>query len=274
MERGLSQRQVAGEQITRNMLSQLENDQASPSVKTLTYLAQRLDVSLSWLIDEEDAACSEAVLQKARWLFLQGEYQACMECLIRLDVLSEEGSLMLCRSAVACGVKALESGSLQEAERAAAGAACCKGAYLCEQDRMAVLSLQCRIALVKGTLQQSDLTLWEKTCSAMEENSGKNWIMTHALLVFGDFQRAEQLISSLNPVTAFDTGYFALLCGWLETEKRDYAQAIASLKLAEENPALGFGYRMEVYRLLERCFRELGDFRMAYHYAVLRLNQT
>ena len=35
MEKGLTQAEVAGDRITRNMLSQIENDVASPSVGTL-----------------------------------------------------------------------------------------------------------------------------------------------------------------------------------------------------------------------------------------------
>ena len=47
LDRGMSQKALAGEQITRNMLSQIENGQATPSMKTLQYLAERLDVSPS-----------------------------------------------------------------------------------------------------------------------------------------------------------------------------------------------------------------------------------
>ena len=35
-EAGLSQRQLCGQQVTRNMLSQIENGSARPSVDTLT----------------------------------------------------------------------------------------------------------------------------------------------------------------------------------------------------------------------------------------------
>ena len=56
--KGLSQSQVAGNCITRNMLSQIENDQAAPSMRTLEHLAQALDVSIGWLLSDEqtDAA--------------------------------------------------------------------------------------------------------------------------------------------------------------------------------------------------------------------------
>ena len=42
LEAGMTQRQLCGEMITRNMLSQIENGKATPSTKTLRYLAQML----------------------------------------------------------------------------------------------------------------------------------------------------------------------------------------------------------------------------------------
>ena len=49
---GLSQRQLCGEDITRNMLSLIENGGAKPSVKTLTLLAERLGKPVSYFLDE------------------------------------------------------------------------------------------------------------------------------------------------------------------------------------------------------------------------------
>ena len=42
LEMGLSQRQLCGDVITRNMLSLIENGAARPSMDTLSYLAGRL----------------------------------------------------------------------------------------------------------------------------------------------------------------------------------------------------------------------------------------
>jgi len=47
IEAGLSQRQLCGEEITRNMLSLIENGSAKPSMKTLQYLAGRLGKTVS-----------------------------------------------------------------------------------------------------------------------------------------------------------------------------------------------------------------------------------
>ena len=62
LDRGLTQSQIVGDRITRNMLSQLENDLASPSVGTLEYLASVLGVQAAWLLadeKEEEAAAEE-----------------------------------------------------------------------------------------------------------------------------------------------------------------------------------------------------------------------
>ena len=50
---GLSQRQLCGDVITRNMLSRIEHGTVRPSVSTLTYLAERLGKPISYFLDEE-----------------------------------------------------------------------------------------------------------------------------------------------------------------------------------------------------------------------------
>ncbi len=49
----MTQNEVVGTFITRNMLSQIENGTATPSVKTLQYLSSKLDVSFSDFMPEQ-----------------------------------------------------------------------------------------------------------------------------------------------------------------------------------------------------------------------------
>ena len=51
-DKGLTQKQLVGEHITRNMLSKIENDSATPSVRTLEYLASRLGVSPGYFMSD------------------------------------------------------------------------------------------------------------------------------------------------------------------------------------------------------------------------------
>jgi transcriptional regulator with XRE-family HTH domain len=49
----LTQSQLAGDEMTKSMLSQIENNVARPSMKNLQYLASKLNKSVSYFLDEE-----------------------------------------------------------------------------------------------------------------------------------------------------------------------------------------------------------------------------
>ena len=61
-KRGMTQSELSGEDISRNMLSLIEHDRATPSVQTLQVLAERLKVSSAFLLAE---AREEQILLRA-----------------------------------------------------------------------------------------------------------------------------------------------------------------------------------------------------------------
>ena len=108
LARGMTQSQVVGDRITRNMLSQIENDLASPSVGTLEYLASVLNVRLSWLLaDEQDEAEAERT-QQLRDRLKRGDYAACLD-LAPEHAPDDEQALALAMAAVQCAQRALEA---------------------------------------------------------------------------------------------------------------------------------------------------------------------
>ena len=64
LEAGLSQKALCGDRITRNMLSQIENGSARPSMDTLRYLAQQLGKPLSYFLEEEAVTSPNRVLME------------------------------------------------------------------------------------------------------------------------------------------------------------------------------------------------------------------
>ena len=75
LEVGLSQRQLCGEKITRNMLSQIENGSARPSMTTLQYFAQRLGRPVSWFLEEAAApSVNTQTLETLLRSYRQGDY--------------------------------------------------------------------------------------------------------------------------------------------------------------------------------------------------------
>ena len=75
---GLSQRQLCGDRITRNMLSQIEHGTAKPSMETLKYLASQLGKPVSYFLEEGlDTAPLEAIskLRQAEAALKEGKHR-------------------------------------------------------------------------------------------------------------------------------------------------------------------------------------------------------
>ncbi len=88
LARKMTQSDVVGDFITRNMLSQIESGNATPSVKTLTYLAKVLQLPVNYLLPDEletpDEPNSPAIeefdaLVKMKSAFGRGNYSGAVE---------------------------------------------------------------------------------------------------------------------------------------------------------------------------------------------------
>ncbi len=80
LEAGLSQRQLCGDTITRNMLSQIENGSANPSMATLQYLARQLGKHVGYFLQEEAVdSPNPALLQQARQAYTEHKYAVVLE---------------------------------------------------------------------------------------------------------------------------------------------------------------------------------------------------
>ena len=79
-EAGLSQRQLCGETITRNMLSRIEHGTVRPSMTTLRFLAEKLGKPGSFFLDES-AVTSPNVerMAAARQSYEEGDYAGGLE---------------------------------------------------------------------------------------------------------------------------------------------------------------------------------------------------
>ena len=99
LARKMTQSDVVGDFITRNMLSQIESGTATPSVKTLTYLAKVLQLPVNYLLPDElevpDESGNAVVneldgLNKMKNAFRRGDYQTALE---NAKPLAEHGSI-------------------------------------------------------------------------------------------------------------------------------------------------------------------------------------
>ena len=87
-QKGITQQMLAGDQITRNMLSRIENGFALPSVSTLIYIAKQLDVPCACLLDDNamsDYSKSQTVLA-ARKYMKSGEHEKALELINKSEI--------------------------------------------------------------------------------------------------------------------------------------------------------------------------------------------
>lgn len=123
LEQGLTQKEVVGDYITRNMLSRIENDSATPSVRTLEYLAKALGLPTGYFLS--GAPVSDGLvpdgLNEARAAFREQRWDDCL-ALLEADktaATTDEGYLLHAHAGTYAAQLALEAGRLAEARELA-----------------------------------------------------------------------------------------------------------------------------------------------------------
>ena len=241
LEAGLSQRQLCGEEITRNMLSQIENGVAKPSMATLQYLAAQLGKPVSFFLEETVASPNQVRMDEARAAFLQEDYRQVLAHLADFaspdPVFDGEKHLLEALSCIFLAEKEPNASLLAQA--ASAGSQ--TPYYTPELERRRLLCLS-RIAPVDLGPISPDRELL---------------VLAHAALASQDF---EDCLHYLNAIQQKNKEWLFLRAD-LAFQMEDYAQA-ADYYTQTADPA--------AYPRLEKCYLQLQNYKMAYHYACLQ----
>lgn len=246
LEAALSQRQLCEGIVTRNMLSQIENGSAKPSMKTLGLLAERLGKNISFFL-EETAVLSpnQQMMEDARTAFDTGDYAAAVAALERYQepdpVYDREYPVLwnLCHMGLAR--QQAEQGKKRYARELLAKATR-ESVYMQE-------AMERQRLLLLGRLIGEQVV---PKLPSLDED---------LLLRAGeteDPERAEKLLDAVEDQTNPQWQY---LRGKIYFVKKQYPEAAACLRKAEE------AYPKETAPMLETCYRELGDYKLAYFYA-------
>ena len=254
-EAGFSQRQLCGDRITRNMLSQIESGAASPSVTTLRYLAERLGKPVSYFLDEDGAVSPNLeVMEDARKAFDRGRFGEAAAKLRDFrepdPIFCREWELLRLLTALALAEKALEENRqayarelLEEAEGLEI-----RAAYALPELKTRRILLQAKLPGARPEELAAELPDLDKALL----------LRARAALEGGDSKRCAQLLDAARNRGDPD---WNMLRGRVYLRGRAYSDAARCFHAAEAV------YPRETAPALERCYRELGDFRLAYQYA-------
>ena len=119
LEKGMTQAALAGDTVTRNMLSQIENGLAQPSVTTILELSERLGVPTEYFFSDcEDVSVFRKIeaIDKIRKAFADGDWGKCIYRLEHLGVSDEETEYLWAESYFAAAVSLYREGKLRSAD--------------------------------------------------------------------------------------------------------------------------------------------------------------
>ena len=119
LELGLTQAELTGEQITRNMLCQIEKGKAMPSLPTLQYLAERLGMPIGYFFCEPEAEFfyrKQQIFPRLLRLYRAGSYTECLRTVEKeLGECDDELGLMMAVCSFDCGRRAWHNGAFESA---------------------------------------------------------------------------------------------------------------------------------------------------------------
>lgn len=249
LELGLSQRQLCGDVITRNMLSLIENGAASPSMDTLRYLASRLGKPMGYFLGEEALASpNQAVMDRARSAFDREDYDQVLKELGQYQrpdpIFDREEALLQFLSLLNLAEAAISRGKrpyvLELLDRAKAAG---------EQTPYCTKELERRRLLALAQVMPSELP---------PIDDGELMIRAEVCLNQG---KTEEAVRYLEVSQARGEPHWSFLRGQAYLAERNYSSAQACLEAAwDYDPR-------RCAEFLELCCRQQEDFKGAYRYA-------
>lgn len=237
---GMTQAQLAGDQITRNMLSQIENGLAMPSLPTALYIADRLGLDAGILFSdggEENLYFLTKRLPEMKRLYQKGEYGKVIELFAGNCDECDEAVLILAECYIKKAYASYKEGKLKTAlkycESAVKNAQ--KGFYSSESVRLKSEALEVMISLVSPYIKQTKHK--DEGVKALKELyidiSGQKTFYNKRfeakkLIEEGRYDKASQLIKGLLKERSIDVPLVYELYGDLEicySELKDFENA-------------------------------------------------
>ena len=249
LEAGMSQRQLCGDVITRNMLSQIENGSARPSMPTLQYLASRLGKSVGYFLEEETVSENQSLIAHARRAFRAGEYaqaRLVLQGFVHPDETFDlEYRFLMAKTTLHAARVAIEQGKTMYARQLLEELKIGANFKCLERERIMLL----------GQIADSDLP---ELCRRLEPLDEELYLRARVALEESKWERGLALVAAME---LSEKSEVHLLRGQLLMGKLAYEEASRCLAKAEAD------FPSQTIPLLEQCYRELGDFKQAYAYA-------
>ena len=236
LEAGLSQSQLCGDQITRNMLSQIENGSANPSLSTLSYVSQVLRKPVGYFFGE-DAPSGRAQVDAAWRAYRDGKIQEAARILdARKDPDGfEDVKLLRCLVLLSLAEQAIREKRAPYAREML---------NWVQKETPDFPEIQRRMLLLRGKLEGEA----EEVCRQLPSLDEELLLRAEASFASGDCERTEKLLEAAEDQ---ENPRWAMLRGRVYFRQNRFQHAARCFHRAEE------AFPRETAPCLEQCYREL-----------------
>lgn len=258
VKEGITQKELAGDKITRNMLSLIENGSASPSVRTLLYIAEKLGTPAGYFFSSSTADESRflklTVIEKLKEKFSQKKYRECRELCssIPQNAYDDEISLILAVSSLMIAISCAEQfdmhGAMSELDSAESYAS--RSIYCGDK-----ISVACNF--YRELIRSSSSDAIPDIISSAESIS--DYVPASIVKYFialKTIKNGENISLSFTKGSHFERHLATFMMTPIESQKK--------LRELSLDPALPYYMQYKVLCDLESCAELLGDIRLAY----------
>ena len=268
----MTQAELAGDQITRNMLSLVENGSALPSLPTIMYLSERLGVPAGIFLARED---EEAIyrkmsdMPKIKSAFVAKEYRLCRDMCENLLGYENDDEILfiLAKCHFEIGREEFNSGRLHNSCREF-DLACtyCNDTIYDNGEIASAVSIYFEYMLRLSPTLTSDHAFERKPNEFYSFDDFGRYAKALIGVESGDISAAKTYIEG---VTSVEVGFVTHIKALLEMLNGDYVSAFNKLNaLINSNDIDCRVIMYDVFRNFEDCCREIGDYKSAYEYSV------
>lgn len=270
----MTQSELAGTQITRNMLSSIEHGTALPSLPTAIYLAERLNVPVGYLLaegEEELGYRKMTAIANIRRALAGGDYAGTLALVQTAQGGEPDDELSFIRAQCEFGLAraALNEGRLRPAAAALDRAlnAAAKTIYDTSSLRARIAVYFRYLATVSPTLSSDVLDVDEVENARALGDDVCEYVRALELLENG-YEGIGMDFAARYPVSPYATRLQALE----QMHAGDYVAAQSALEGLLPREDLTFGVLLyDVFGDLEICYRKNDDYKRAYEFAGSRL---
>lgn len=261
IELNMTQQDLSGGVLTRNMLSLIENGKAYPSYENACYLAKALNLPLEFLYSDDDSVFyfeKKNKIDYIKSLFSTGAYSRCIDVIQTLGGTDDEIDYLLANCGFSYGKALVLRGAMLTAIKQfeIAESAAERTIYPVKDILAAIPMYRAIAANIQAPLLEFDSDRFLQECKDSSELEFYAYLSSDINFPFSDetykkHMWAKSLMRKYNYIAALAT-----------------LGEIESVKKSENYNAYVL---FSVYTDMENCYKSIGDFENAYRYSSKRL---